>query len=370
MPVIANSVAVGTKLRLWLAVHRFVRSLRLCSMVWMLTLTLSCTPAAASSSSHSAVFRPRFRTVATSVTRVSSNGGFILVQQQSAGMPAGILIDESSGKRSGLPRSGCDEAGTAPALTGPWLMFQCFAFRPSPLAPRLTSLRLYALASGTWRTVTPTGRVARFIAQCSQESVEEHGNCSITPLAAGRLWVQWGEDPGTGLTEFRFQNIRTGAIRTLPGWKPNGTIVPDLDASTLASHLCRPLHVPRGTWTQGYPPPTPGSLEFHGPFALSYDWYLPGSAHWLLERCGSKLHRVLTNLQASATQHAIVFTVSGTGSRIDGLFLPSLDAFRITGLPFGPFAPNQLALSNRTVYALDGYGRLWAAPAPHPPPRR
>jgi hypothetical protein len=327
-------------------------------------MLVSCSTALAAPSRRTTVFRPRFRLVGTNVGHVSTNGRFVLVERP----PTGTLIDESSGRTSPLPTppAGCNDLQTEPILTGQWLIFECFVQQPAPLAARLTSVDLYDVVSGHWKTVAPSGRVAAFIQQCSQEPTEEHGNCSYAAAAAGRVWIEWSEDQGYGVFDYYFQNLRTGTLKQLRGWKPGGRTVPQLDSEQLARGLCAPLRVPRGTPDEaGDTSSNPGSLSFSGSFALSLDYQYDG-AHWVLERCGSSMHRVLTDWLASANQHTVLWTTSGTSHQIDGVFLPSLRPFKITSLPLGRFAPNQLLLSNRRIYATDSNSNLWVALAPQP----
>jgi hypothetical protein len=209
------------------------------------------------------------------------------------------------------------------------------------------------------------------------------------PVAIGSHWIEFygptepGCPPAHCSYQYRFENIATGQLQTLPTWAPGAATIPDLNSPGLAASLCSPLQVP-----QGFPEDETGSalapepLAFAGPFASGIEWYVQGGLwelHLLLERCGSGLHRVVTNHIGSANapqfainQYALAWMSRGT---IDGVFLPSLQRFTILGdvgpstglgrVP-PPAAAYGVFLTSRTLYVETGDGVVMAAASPRP----
>ena len=220
------------------------------------------------------------------------------------------------------------------------------------------------------------------------------------PVAVGSRWVE-----GYGLAsdqcsehcgyQYSFANIATGQVRTLDSWHPGGTTVPDLNSAGLAARLCSPLRVPHGL--RDNPPTDPGLFTFAGPFAVGLDWkfegtypYQPNQVSLLLERCGTRLRRVLTSQtysplvgfsigetdnQFAINRHAVIWLNPQAGP-LHGAFLPSLKQFRI---PLGRIAPparqggyeppsRSIFLASGTLYVWnhDVGSDLLAATAPQP----
>ena len=201
------------------------------------------------------------------------------------------------------------------------------------------------------------------------------------PIAVGRDWIEYYGPTESGCTEhcsyqYSFGNLASGQLRTLPEWTPGGTTIPNLNSPGLAAQLCSPLRVP-----QGFPQDLTGSafapdpVTFAGRFAAGTEWYMHG-ALWqlrlLLERCGSRLHRVITTKistpdgipQFAINHHALVW-LSPQGGPVHGLFLPSLQKFTIASR-YTPSAGDSVFLTPRTVYLDTGEGVMIAAASPHP----
>ena len=182
----------------------------------------------------------------------------------------------------------------------------------------------------------------------------------------GAHWIEWSPSTLPLLHgHYLFQNIDTGQVRSLPGWRPGGRIIPDLDSESLARTLCPPLTVPAGV-----PPPLggppPGALSLYGSFAIAS----PGAGGDVLERCGSTLKLAVGSHDGplGASSHAIVWANSPTSRRLHGLFLPSLRRFVIATNPAAATSPYpgayRVVLSSGELYVFDESGRVFATRAP------
>ncbi|GAC1635648.1 MAG: hypothetical protein NVS4B2_23300 [Chloroflexota bacterium] len=322
------------------------------------------------------VLRPRFHIVARQVVNVISDGRYVVTSTVGGGTR---LIDEQTGKQTTLvlPPSCVDQPpwvyriGPRFTVGGGWLLTSC-----------VRKYQLYSIASGTWMP----------------SSLDEE------PVAVGSQWVEsYGMEPSAiawGCLEhcsyrYSFANIATGEVRTLDSWRPGGTTAPELNSAGLAAPLCSLLRVPHGLPPQGELPDVPrdpGPLTFAGPFAVGLDWKFDGpypiQVSLLLERCGTRLPRVLTSQtwswgppmgetepQFAINRHAVVWLKSQAGP-LRGAFLPSLRQFRI---PLGRVAPpppqggyqppsRSIFLTSRTLYVWnhDVGSDLLAATAPQP----
>lgn len=303
------------------------------------------------------VLHPRFHEVATKISSVSgfaSDARYAVVDSAAGGM---WLIDDQTGRRTRLtPPTLC--GGYGDLVGGGWVLTSCVGYGDSPY-------QLYSIATGTWTVVNSSGGL---------------------PVAIGSDWIEFYGPTELGCTEhcgyqYRFENIASGQLQTLPTWVPGATTIPDLNSPGLAALLCSPLHVP-----QGFPEEdtavtdAPDPLIFAGVLAVGIQWYQPGDwqPRLVLERCGSRLHRVVTNQISSANapqfainNHALVWLSDGT---IDGVFLPSLQKFTIVGGagpstgpgPVLPPAPYGVFLTSRTLYVETENGAVVAAASPIP----
>jgi hypothetical protein len=205
------------------------------------------------------------------------------------------------------------------------------------------------------------------------------------PVAVGKHWIEYYGPTEPGCTEhctyqYSFGDIATGQLRTLPDWTPGGTTIPELNSSGLAAQLCSPLRTP-----QGFPQDLTGAtlapdpLTFAGPFAAGAEWYTKGglwALRLLLERCGSRLHRVITTRistpdgipQFAINRRALVW-LTPQGRPAHGLFLPSLQKFTIA-FPRTLSGADLVFLTSRTLYLEvggdAGPGMVIAAPSPRP----
>ena len=295
------------------------------------------------------VLRLRFHEVANQVSSFASDGRYVLVASPAGGT---VLIDDRTGSRTVLaPPALC---GYTYFVGGGWVLTMCAGSGPP--------YELYSIATGTWAAVNSTGAM---------------------PVAIGTDWIEYYGPVEYGCTvhctyQYSFGNIATGQIQTLPEWTPGGTAIPDLNSPVLIGQLCSPLQVP-----QGFPEEetgltdSPDSLTFAGPFAVGIQWYQPGD--WqdrlVLERCGSRLRRVLANPSDTeprfpqfAINRNIVVWLNYESVPIRGVFLPSLRKFTVP-VPsrFTLSTGDSVFLTSHTLYVEDGAGHLLEASAPRRP---
>lgn len=261
---------------------------------------------------------------------VKTNGPYTLVMSGGGG---GRVIDEITGRRVDLQLPGyCRSPAADPVLGDSWLMEECNA----------SHLALYSLARRRWRDVTVASRRVHFNAGPGSACV---------PLAIGTDWIELDEESDRFGDVSVFQNIETGRVRRDP---TNAKTFPSLDSPSLARRLCRPLRVPSHTSV---------SFAFQGPFILVTDEAGP-----VLERCGTRLHRVLPGaLQAGLAPGAVMWLSSPRPGPIDGIFLPTSKRFRVMPPP-GATDLSFIQLSSRHIY-LSGTTRsdlsvTWSASLP------
>jgi hypothetical protein len=146
-----------------------------------------------------------------------------------------------------------------------------------------------------------------------------------------------------------FYNLRTGKIIT-PALNRRDVTV-DLDTPVLLHKVCKPVTVPAGA-----------TVTAEGAFAI-----VSTSNTTTLERCGSRLHRLLKWGVAAVSSRAVIWALprrsAGKSNRYAGIYLPSLKRFSFN-LPAGIHDAWDFALDNEKVYFADGRGRLWAARLP------
>lgn len=289
--------------------------------------------------------RGRYVFISDPVSRPGSN------QPPNEQYSGGTLVDDRSGRQIRISAAGC----VGVVSGGPWVMFSCGPAARWPYA-------LYSIPRRASRGV----------------SVPQNDR----PWAIGRYWLQYWR-PATG--DFAFQNLETGAVRTLGPWQPGGTIVPDLDLPSLARHLCAPLRVPM-EWTRGQDVNSrpryylnPGTVTYLGKVAFVQGTSRPDAAgdvvdESYLERCGSRAKRSIKGVDQfpvnvgdwRANSHMIITGNVGDGS-LTGYEIPSLRPIRIPvpgyrqGLTRPPY---QIVLGARNLYLVDSNEALWVAPLP------
>jgi hypothetical protein len=298
------------------------------------------------------VLHPRFHVVGSALA-VVPDGPFVLLltPDVDAFDALGTLIDEQTGTRTSVSYPGCHlpEFSTWDPLGGPWLMLLC-----DRTGQWDGGFELYNLYTGEWRAVVPDPKISSF--DCGMPDY-----CGVTVAGFGAHWIEWQTVPCRYCTAtYQFQNIDTGQVRSLPGWRVGGRIIPNLDSQSLAQRLCRPLTVPPGPPNLAGPP-GPGALSFYGSFALAGD---------VLERCGSRLKLAVGNPNypgVQANSRAVVWAEGPKSRRLSGLFLPSLRRFVIAT----PSTPGTygFALSSGELYvigasAVGESGQVFAARAP------
>ncbi len=290
---------------------------------------------------------PRFHVVGSGPVGAYFDGPFVLLQTPGVDQEAsGTLIDERTGTETSVAYPGCylPEFNPRSPLGGPWLMLDC----------DLGGFELYNLYTGEWKAVDPDPGSFSYEADCGDGMPPYSG---VIVAGFGADWIEWNHFTRVCPGVYHFQNIVTGQVQSLPGWQAGGRIVPDLDSPSLARTLCRPLKVPPDAtpYRNRDLPPGPGSVSLHGSFAIvSSD---------VLERCGSRLKRVLGDQQPlGASERAIVWVAGSNSHRLDGLFLPSLRRFVIATGP--SINPNRVVLSSGELYVTDESGRVFATHAP------
>ncbi len=283
--------------------------------------------------------------------------------------PTATLFDDQTGKVTAISRAGCspDGASVLGQAELSWVAFDCASSRGT------TSPELYSPTTGKWLAVQPSPGIS--------DVCGGNGCTSLYHLAgAGRFWLQYDLETSTDGEHYTssnvFQNLQTGELRQDP---TGGTTIADLNAPSLTATVCRPLTVP--TALNQYGTPVPGSLRFYGRFAVSISGDTDSDAY--LERCGSHLHRFLTNetdssdpsALVSANTHEVVWVAHG--SSLNALTLPGLRPFTIRlppqvarGCSDPDSCISQISLTDRRLYILGGTTlpeQLWAASAPLPP---
>ncbi|MDQ6806759.1 MAG: hypothetical protein M3065_17770 [Actinomycetota bacterium] len=270
------------------------------------------------------------------------------------------MIDSHTGRRRTLSTPGCD-----PAAIGPrWLLFTCDYPSPTP------TLKLYVFATRTWRTITLAPSV-----QAANEGCTAAGpaNCGAID-GVGNDWIEFDETGYHGDQQRMFENITTRVVRADPTTR---TRIADLNSPSLTRALCRPLTTPYAAMYGGiydfY-----GSVQLYGKFAIAYK-FSGGEQAAYLERCGSKLHRLLANASniyanslppMAANAHAVIWQ-SGAAT-LTGLLLPGMRRVTIK-LPVASGGPgsctppdfascvDQIVLTSGKLYVFYQGPHLWAA---------
>jgi hypothetical protein len=289
---------------------------------------------------------------------VVASGDYLLLSTTvSGGFGTGwIVINQRVGTTTALDPQ-CQLVGLGP----PWVLMSC-PQTSNPGEP--PDVALYSLTDGTQQTVTPSPGLPP---QCPQPDVETE--CAFA-TAVGADWIGWDATCyNCGETSF-FQNIQTGELRDDP---TNATTFADLNSPALAHRTCPGVRLMRDPDGTGSPW---GSLIPDGQFAI-----VTGAGNSVLERCGTRMRRLLTN--GSTVSYALAWNAGAvvwqavTG-RLSGLFLPSLQKFTIP-LPSAIFKPAgaledtpvlALELTSDALYVEDGWaGTIWRTASPAALPR-
>lgn len=274
------------------------------------------------------MLRPSFKLTKDSVAM--SDGAYTLL----AGLPddrLGTVITERSDRRTVVPAPpNCGSTVGAPFVGGAWLLVDCSG----------SSVDLYELPAGPWRSVP--------LAESCQAWGTAAGMSTCTPIATGTDWIELDETCYHCRNTYVFQDIESGA---LVGDPSNSTVLPDLDAPSLAHHLCKPLRVPQG-----------GTLELDGGFAVAEI-----RREAFLERCSTTLHEKLKAFGgAPALAPKAIVWLSKPFTRLAGVFLPSRRPFSVvlpgdvTDLSGVVIADHHLYLNGTT----GGVEAVWQATWP------
>ena len=187
--------------------------------------------------------------------------------------------------------------------------------------------------------------------------------------AVGAYWIGWDASSYHHLpTSVYFQNIQTGELRDDP---TNATTFADLNSPALAHKTCPGVQLMRDP--DGYGGTGWGSLTPYGQFALAIG---TGNSVFL-ERCGTRMRRLLaigsTVVSYALASNASAIVWQAVTSRLNGLFLPSLQTFTIP-LPSAIVKPagssedtpvSALGLTSGALYVKDGWaGTLWRTASP------
>jgi hypothetical protein len=327
----------------------------------------------AQASAHAVALRLVFRPAGTAEQIVTSTR-YAFIANALGPRSRGTLIDEATGRRTRVERPGCSYSG-GPVTGSPWLVFNCASTQDgSAPAPEL-----YSIATGVWQGVMPSPSIAD---PCGPSAPLDACGEWSAPAAAGRDWIEYSvySNNPHDFPPSEFQNLATGNVRRDP---TGGNTILDLNAPSLSQTLCSPLRVPRY-----YDSDTgfgPGTVVPDGKFAISLGTNQAGIPMLRLERCGTRLHRLLTtglysgiDPEWAANRTTVVW--GRTRNELAGVFLPSLRQFTIK-LPAAAIRPgcqasdfqtciSEIALTARHLYLIDaGHGRVWTSPSPSEPKR-
>jgi hypothetical protein len=225
-------------------------------------------------------------------------------------------------------------------------------------------LELYSLADGTRQTVTPSPGMP----QCSSRAPE----CPIASPTVGADWILWDATCYRCADTVYFQNIKTGELRSDP---TNATTFADLNSPALAHKTCPGVRLMREFNENAGSTPW-GALTPYGQFALAMGTVNQFYGAAFLERCGTRMRRLLASGTAigsfspvASNVRAIVWQTAP--SRLDGLFLPSLQTFTIplpSAIVTAQGVINDVALTSGALYVSE-YGSvagqtLWRTASP------
>jgi hypothetical protein len=267
---------------------------------------------------------------------------------------APMLINDRLGTTTALDPQ-CDADGLGP----PWVLLSC-PQTSNPYGPY--DLELYSIADGTRQTVTPSPGVP----QCPSPPPSDESECASAD-AVGAYWIRWDATRYHYADTYFFQNIQTGELRGDP---TNATTFADLNSPALAHKTCPGVRLLRNLNSIGR---AWGSLTRDGQFAIAIG---TGNSAFL-ERCGTRMRRLLANgnteVSRALASNAGAIVWQEVSSRLNGLFLPSLQTFTIS-LPSAivkpPGSPENtpvlaLGLTSGALYVEDDWvGTLWRTASP------
>ena len=190
-----------------------------------------------------------------------------------------MVVNDRLGTTSALDPQ-CEVSGLGP----PWVLMSC-PLTSNPYGPH--DVELYSLADGTQQTVTPSPGVP-YCASPPGMEVE----CAYAD-AVGAYWIRWDASCYHGSVTSFFQNIQTGELRDDPR---NATTFADLNSPALAHATCPGVRLVREN--EGYSMPW-GSLTSYGQFALVIGSDSRGLGAAYLERCGTRMRRLLASSDAA-----------------------------------------------------------------------
>jgi hypothetical protein len=263
---------------------------------------------------------PPTRRLAAANSNVVSDGRYVLMSTPTVSGTRGTVIDEQTGQTTPLTTPpNCTILDGYSPLGGPWVLASCY--------PPFNSYALFDIPNRSWRTVYADAAVFAASPQCASN------NCSATPVAVGRYWIQYyvNCEEHCYAPSYAFESIQTGEVRTSPkGWVVGGHTIPNLESENLSVRLCSPLVVPRGT--NGLP----GTFTFFGRYAVSTGAVNgglgPSTSPIFLQKCGSPQRTQIdpNNLALAANNRAVVWSVDGGSLPQQGVLLPSLRPFTVT----------------------------------------
>jgi hypothetical protein len=285
---------------------------------------------------------------AASSTNFWTSGNYVLLQGtiQNGTWNSWSVINDQTGTMTALDPQ-CLPKGLAP----PWILMRC----PQSSDPNEPyDVELYSLADGTRRTVTPSPGMP----YCSSPPFDPEVDCS--PDAVGAYWIEWVASSYHHLpTSVYFQNIQTGEVRGDP---TNATTFADLNSRALAHTTCPGVQLmpnPVLFYGTGW-----GSITLDGQFALVTG---PDNSAFL-ERCGTRMRRRLadgtTVLSTGLASNTGAIVWQAVTSRLNGLFLPSLQTFTIP-LPSAIGLVGTLGLTPGRLYVSRfENGVVWRSASP------
>jgi hypothetical protein len=272
-----------------------------------------------------------------------TSGNYLLLQYtlQNGTLKGWSVTNDQTGTTTSLDLQ-CNPVGLGP----PWVLISC------PLAPFAVGIgdELYSLADGTRQAVTAGSGMPP---QCPPPFV---GTECSGATAVGANWIRWDATCYHCADTSFFQNIQTREVRSDP---TNATTFADLNTPALAQKTCPGVRLMH----QADPAaPYWGSFTPYGQFALA----IGGNNNVFLERCGTRMRRQLTdgNLVASVASNSSAIVWQAVTSRLNGLFLPSLQTFTIP-LPSAIGLVLSLGLTSRALY-VSGFtnGGVWRTAPP------
>ncbi len=225
---------------------------------------------------------------------------------------------------------------------GPWLMTPC----PN------NQIDLYNLSGHYWKSVTAQ---PGYPAAASSQPCRELGDPACDP-AVGQYWMRFAlDDPNCEAhcdpPVPYLQNIQTGQTKADPN-HTGGRLYEDLNSPSGTSRLCSPLRYSDG-------------IRVLGSFALT-----PSRNDYRLRRCHSRL-AIRVPADSTGSDQVVVSDQPRPApvTGLDGLFLPSLQRFKIPSIPKGS---GLAAVEGRTIYVQRDYPApvdLYSATLPSRLPR-